>query len=325
VVESSPDFVLLINADHVCVYASPGVTPYGRTPEKLIGVRPSSLLDPDQRPQVWHTRAELAAGAPNAELRVRLCRPDGRPVWVDTVTTRLPDADGGFVSVLHGHDVTAEVELQVALTRSEERHRGLLGLLDDAVLHLDAAGRIESFNPRALDLLARPPETLLGVRVIEALDLRDDDGRPLGAAGAGALVALEEQRTPIWRSVARGDGGRRMVRIRVSSFTGGRPEHSGFVLLLQQAGAIGPDRGQLAPTQQQARSAAGLTAREGDVLDGLATGGDVPTIARQLGISVHSVRGHVKSITAKLGVHSQLQALIAAARRGMVDLTSSVG
>jgi DNA-binding NarL/FixJ family response regulator len=28
----------------------------------------------------------------------------------------------------------------------------------------------------------------------------------------------------------------------------------------------------------------------------------------------------VKSITAKLGVHSQLQAVIAATRRGMVDL-----
>ena len=43
-------------------------------------------------------------------------------------------------------------------------------------------------------------------------------------------------------------------------------------------------------------------------------------IARLLELSVYSVRGHIKSLMRKLGVHSQLQAVVAAARRGIVDV-----
>lgn len=47
--------------------------------------------------------------------------------------------------------------------------------------------------------------------------------------------------------------------------------------------------------------ATGLTARERQVLDELATGADTPAIARQLLISEHTVNDHVKAILAKTG------------------------
>lgn len=52
-----------------------------------------------------------------------------------------------------------------------------------------------------------------------------------------------------------------------------------------------------------------LSPREGEILDLLAAGVHVAAIARRLGISLHTARGHVKKILAKLGCHSQLEAV----------------
>jgi DNA-binding NarL/FixJ family response regulator len=61
-----------------------------------------------------------------------------------------------------------------------------------------------------------------------------------------------------------------------------------------------------------------FTPRELDVLRGLASGSDPQSIARGLGMSVNTCRGHVKSILGKLGAHSQLEAVVIALRRGLL-------
>jgi DNA-binding CsgD family transcriptional regulator len=40
----------------------------------------------------------------------------------------------------------------------------------------------------------------------------------------------------------------------------------------------------------------------------------------RLGIASHTVEWHVRHIIEKLGAHSKLQAVIAAARRGLIEL-----
>jgi DNA-binding NarL/FixJ family response regulator len=61
-----------------------------------------------------------------------------------------------------------------------------------------------------------------------------------------------------------------------------------------------------------------LTQRETDVLALMAAGHDVRTNARILGISASTCRGYTKSILAKLGAHSQLEAVVAATRQGLL-------
>lgn len=61
-----------------------------------------------------------------------------------------------------------------------------------------------------------------------------------------------------------------------------------------------------------------LTAREMDVLRLMAQGYDVASNARTLGISANTCRGYVKSILSKLESHSQLEAVAAATRRGLL-------
>ena len=66
---------------------------------------------------------------------------------------------------------------------------------------------------------------------------------------------------------------------------------------------------------------AALTHRELEVLRLMATGNDVRTNAHALGIAENTRRGYVKSIPAKLEVHSQREAVVVATKLGLVPLT----
>jgi DNA-binding NarL/FixJ family response regulator len=61
-----------------------------------------------------------------------------------------------------------------------------------------------------------------------------------------------------------------------------------------------------------------LTRREQDVLDCLGRGMQAKAIARVLGISLETCRGYVKSLHTKLGVRSQLEAVIRAQELGLI-------
>jgi PAS domain S-box-containing protein len=64
-----------------------------------------------------------------------------------------------------------------------------------------------------------------------------------------------------------------------------------------------------------------LTPREIEVLQALAEGLDSEQIAQRLHISLRTERNHMANILAKLGVHSQLQALVFALRHGVVEIS----
>lgn len=76
------------------------------------------------------------------------------------------------------------------------------------------------------------------------------------------------------------------------------------------------------PHAQAAGNAApvpALTHREQEVLACLGRGLPPKAIARILGISVHTCRGYVKSLHAKLGVRSQLEAVVKAQQLGLLE------
>jgi DNA-binding NarL/FixJ family response regulator len=90
----------------------------------------------------------------------------------------------------------------------------------------------------------------------------------------------------------------------------------------------------LAPVLEQLRSAHArpegelllrrLTTRETQILRYLAAGETTSQVAGHLGISALTVQSHVKSILAKLGVHSKIEAVTLAWRHGLaptVDAT----
>jgi two-component system, NarL family, nitrate/nitrite response regulator NarL len=66
-----------------------------------------------------------------------------------------------------------------------------------------------------------------------------------------------------------------------------------------------------------------LTARERQILASLAEGASTSEVAVGLGISRLTVQSHVKSILAKLGVHSKVEAVTLAWRHGIVEISRS--
>jgi DNA-binding NarL/FixJ family response regulator len=62
------------------------------------------------------------------------------------------------------------------------------------------------------------------------------------------------------------------------------------------------------------------TAREGEVLGLLARGLSNKQIARELGISEHTVKFHISSLYAKLGVGNRAEAVSRGARHGLISL-----
>ncbi len=72
---------------------------------------------------------------------------------------------------------------------------------------------------------------------------------------------------------------------------------------------VTPAAGEVPPT---------LTRREKELLDCLGQGMQVKAVARVLGITLDTCRGYVKSLHAKLGVRSQLEAVVKAQQLGLL-------
>jgi DNA-binding NarL/FixJ family response regulator len=122
-------------------------------------------------------------------------------------------------------------------------------------------------------------------------------------AGATAYLTKSASADQIVEAVRR--GGRGEVLIPVSLF----------------AKAIARQRSVLAKQEDRVRLAAQLTPREMDILNLLAEGLDTTGMSEHLHIAPHTIEWHVSHLIEKLGVHSKLQAVIAAARLGLIDLT----
>jgi DNA-binding CsgD family transcriptional regulator len=60
-----------------------------------------------------------------------------------------------------------------------------------------------------------------------------------------------------------------------------------------------------------------------EILVLMAEGLNTGAMARRLGIAPHTVEWHVSHVIGKLQVHTMLQAVIAAVRRGVIDLGSA--
>lgn len=96
-----------------------------------------------------------------------------------------------------------------------------------------------------------------------------------------------------------------------------RRARPGGMLVAPSAFAETPSTG--SPGLSTTANVPALTQRERDVLVWLGRGTAPKAIARVLGISLNTCRGYVKSLLAKLGVNSQLEAVVKAQQLGLIE------
>ena len=127
------------------------------------------------------------------------------------------------------------------------------------------------------------------------------------------VVVLDTRGDAAW---ALHDGGRALLPPTAT------PDEIGTALRAAAAGLIVVHPALAVPRHAAPSPAAapGLTARELDILGLLAEGIGNKSIARRLDISEHTVKFHLSSILAKLGARSRTEAVMLAARLGMVML-----
>ena len=86
------------------------------------------------------------------------------------------------------------------------------------------------------------------------------------------------------------------------------------------ARAIARQRGAVSRKRERDQLLAEFTPRELDILHLLAEGLDTTAMSQRLAIAPHTVEWHVRHVIEKLQVHSKLQAVIAAAHKGLIEL-----
>jgi DNA-binding NarL/FixJ family response regulator len=196
-----------------------------------------------------------------------------------------------------------------------------LGMAVDLQLDLQFVG-VASTAEEGLDLIAaeRPDVAIIDVVLPEADGIEvTRRARELSPATRVVVLTARADIAVMARAAAAGAAGfisktRPVAEILAAIRAAGEGEISLdrstlAALLVRLDGRDGADRD---PTRTR------LTPRELEVLGLLGEGLTVQEIANLLSLSVHTCRGSVKSILSKLGVHSQLEAVIKASRQGLL-------
>jgi PAS domain S-box-containing protein len=228
------------------------------------------------------------------------------------ILERLLDEDGGegdVVRILLVEDHAAVREAIAAMFEREPgftvvgqagslaQARGMLTGVDVALLDL---GLPDGFGPDLIrELRARSPRAEALV-LSAALD-RSSLARAVASGAAGAIdkVAHLDEIVDAVRRLRAGE-----TLLAIDEVT----ELVAYERRRREEEAV--DRDALAR----------LTPREREVLQALADGLDSQAVADRLHITLRTERNHVANILAKLGVHSQLQALVSCLRYGVVEL-----
>jgi len=114
---------------------------------------------------------------PHTGVYAQPCK-DGSIIQVEITATLVRDAQGRPVEVAGvSRDVTARVEAERALRRSEERFRALIEKSTDMILVFDRERRITFWSPNAAETLGWTAEEVLG-RTLWELDLIHPDDAP---------------------------------------------------------------------------------------------------------------------------------------------------
>jgi DNA-binding NarL/FixJ family response regulator len=169
-------------------------------------------------------------------------------------------------------------------------------------------------------------ETAWDVALVD-LSLPDGGGAPLveGLANRGSVLVLTASASPAEHAAAYEAGAAGVVpkaaampdiidALRTVSSGESLVDPAELVEILREARRYRQQKRESEELRQR------LTPREREVLQALADGKSNREIADALFISVETQRTHMVNILAKLGVHSQLQALVVAVRNGIVTV-----
>ena len=143
----------------------------------LLGRHATDVTHPDDRPRSGTTLAGFVSGTlATDQVHKRYVRADGSVMSAVRTSNVIRDADGsprGLVAQIV--DVTALIDMQDAISRSEQRFKALVAHASDLILLVDADGRIRYASPGVGRVLGYRPAEEEGRSVF---DLVHPDDQP---------------------------------------------------------------------------------------------------------------------------------------------------
>jgi DNA-binding CsgD family transcriptional regulator len=299
----------------------------------LLGIRPDgepglTYLAVAERPREAAEAFRLAREGmlDGVRTRRRYRRPDGSMVEIESsgwaIRSSGPDL-GLWVPHVRGSETDPAATTEGAVTAANSWHPGRA--LDGARVTLDDAWRIAHVTTDHGLVLGRPPAELLATSVLELTHPDDLAALLLAFARAttqshGSVRVRLRHHDRTWRAshvaptVVDGDQtlgfalGEAVDDVQATEPDVGERLRLELLRLATglRAGDTVPRRGRL-PDSTRLPALAQLTSRESEILDRLMDGDRVPSIAADLFLSQSTVRHHLSSIFAKIGVHSQAE------------------
>jgi len=232
----------------------------------------------------------------------------------------MTDSD---VLPLEGELVPADDKTSTAETR--------VAIVDDHLIVAEGLARIIAAEPdlKCVGIALTLAEAILLVErtspdvVLMDFHLPDGDG----SQGTRDVLALRPFTKVMMRSGAHGDDlAARAIEAGCAGFLKKTRSASDIVTAIRAVarGDLVVSANELAGALERFRSGAiaeGLTAREREVLRHLARGQSNEDIAKELFVSLHTIRNHVQNILTKLNAHSKLSAVAIATRLGILGLS----
>jgi PAS domain S-box-containing protein len=185
----------------------------------------------------------------------------------------------------------------------------------DPLFVLDEGLRIVAWNAAVEELTGVAAEEAVGKPCWSVLAGVAEDGAVVCHAGCAlAREALKRRACSSQSLLVRTTSGRRRVTVLTITAGAGRDPQLLHLLRPQPADLSAPSAREV--EHPSAREVEQLTPRQREVLELLGDGKDAREIAATLGVTVATVRTHIRHILRALGVHTQLAAVVRACPRG---------
>lgn len=206
------------------------------------------------------------------------------------------------VLIVDDHPVTRD-GLRAALSTSDE-----IDIVGEADSGEEAINEVNRLEPDVVFMDVRMPG-IGGIEATKAIRQAHPDTKVI-------LFTIEESRSAVADAIRAGVSGYLLKDVSASE-------------LVQAARLAVDGKAVIHPTLTQAfieevqyvehRPETPLSRRESQILQRVAYGATTKEVARDLGISAHTVKTHLERIFEKLGANDRAQAVAIALRRGLVD------
>lgn len=121
---------------------------------------------------------------------IRLYRYDGSTIWVSVNLSLIRDESNHFIVQGMVSDVSTRKQSERALQESEERYQSVVMALEEGVMVSDKDDHVTACNPRAMKILGRATNQILGKHPFQGLKIFSTNGRELSYEESPSYQAL---------------------------------------------------------------------------------------------------------------------------------------